>query len=493
MSTITRSGFVGEFSGQAIDTRSLPEEVRRELQKAGVDQVMLDQAAGADGVIDGRDWGSLFERLERRDHDGSRETIDAPASLLGALRDEIARQRSAARPSPAPPAQTAAAAAARPAEPATYIYDRTTHTRTLVDARAYEAERANLQRQLKHLLTAIPEDRRAVLKEYPFEAVKEMYGEAEEALKHAVSYYQRGDLLMAGAWARKATQFTGIEAKAHRIMMDEGLASYMGKRLAAAGVGILEGSAGMMLDMIDKGAGLVGVKPGLAEWNARQYDKIQNGLSGLTGIDGTQTTDRALGKLGGGLATGLAVGKGFKDAGALGQTVLAVTSVGGAAATIDAIKDLRARGASWGAILSDPANIAKIAGAVGAFTGAAGNVPALKSFCDQVGLVTSAAEMAALSTAIVQIKGDPNLSEQDRNQKLLDTLGKLLGKAAKQADKQFGKSFDAWMASRAPAATTATSTTGAPAPAPGATPTPRGLDHRFDFSDVQVERGPARK
>jgi hypothetical protein len=434
MSSVTRKGFVDEHSGQALDVRSLDDQVARGLQRAGVDRAALDAAAGADGVISGEEWGAVFDALERRDRDGSTATIDLPAGLAGELRDEIARQRvvSTARSVVQTLLQPTARSAAQPAPPATaaYIFDRATGTKTLVDPAAYEAERGKLKLQLTHLLAEIPKDRQAVLREYPLQAVKEMFGQTEEALKHAVSYYAKGDLLMAGAWAKEAGRYSSIEGKAHKLLMDEGALSYVGKRVASAGVGFLEGSSGAFLDLIDKGAGLVGAKPGLSDWNAKRYETIQEGLGALTGMDHSQLPDAAIGKLGGGLATGLAIGKGFHQAGPLGQTVLAISSAGDAVGTIATLKELHAKGASWTEILSNPAHMAKLAGAVGGFAELAGSVPRLADLCEKLGTVAEVAELAALSTEMVAIARDPSLSEADRDRKLVGVFGEFLTMAA---------------------------------------------------------------
>ena len=78
------------------------------------------------------------------------------------------------------------------APPTFPIYDRTSRQKKMVDAAAYEDERARLGRLLRYLVKAIQDDAKTVLKEYPFTAVEEMYAESMDLWHRAAEYLREG-------------------------------------------------------------------------------------------------------------------------------------------------------------------------------------------------------------------------------------------------------------------------------------------------------------
>lgn len=143
------------------------------------------------------------------------------------------------------------------------IFDRVARRRAMVNSERYEQERAALGRLLRSLAKPIPADAKEVLEAYPFVEVKEMYQEVTEALTTSGQRYARGELAAAGFWAREASQFTGIEAKAHERFLQEGVWSYVGKRVGLAVIGFFAGAAEAMVGLVDSGASLIGFHPDL--------------------------------------------------------------------------------------------------------------------------------------------------------------------------------------------------------------------------------------
>ena len=170
---------------------------------------------------------------------------------------------------------------------------------------------AALARLLRYLALEITKDSKTVIEEYPFVAVKDMYAEVTESLQTAARYYSRGNLLMAGRWVKEALQFTDIEIKAHTIFMSHSALSYVGRRVGLAAIGFVEGAADAVLGLVDEGAGLVGYDTGLVEWNTARYNQIKEGYSDISGIEHTAVRDAEIGRFGGKVAGGLALGKGL--------------------------------------------------------------------------------------------------------------------------------------------------------------------------------------
>ena len=123
-----------------------------------------------------------------------------------------------------------------------------------------------------------------------------MYQEVSDTLTNSGRAYARGELAAAGLWARKASDYTYIEGKAHQRFMQESAASYVGKRVGLAVIGFFEGAAEAMVGLIDTGAGLIGYHPDLEGKIAARYSKIKDAYSASTGIDHNLTHDAAIGQ-----------------------------------------------------------------------------------------------------------------------------------------------------------------------------------------------------
>jgi hypothetical protein len=330
---------------------------------------------------------------------------------------------------PAPPAALAgdAADSAPPGMVAMYpIWDRKAKQRIMVNAEQYELERQALGRLLRHLVKAIPEDAKTILDDYPFSAVKAMYDDVLDSLNSAGRSYARGDLLKAGIWAKDAMRWVDIESKAHKILLAEGALSYVGKRVSMAVIGIFEGAAETVLGLVDQGAGLVGLKPDLAGWNARQYVKIKDAWSGEMGIDHNLVHDDELGRMGGKVATGLATGKAFSGMGTAGTVITVTQTAAGVQGAVKTVVAMRAQGRAWSEIARDPVAIAQVAGALAGIAGlGSSGLPQFKQFFDDAGLYLTGAQLTSLTVAIG--------AEQDYN-KRLDLISDLLSTAGGAAD-----------------------------------------------------------
>jgi hypothetical protein len=341
----------------------------------------------------------------------------------------LVAQRAPAVAAPAP--ATAGPVPAGEGEQLYPIWDQQTRKKVMVDSERYEQERSTLARYLRYLAKTIPDDAREVLKGYPFEAVKDMYTEVTDALTEAGKHYAKGELVSARFWAHEAGQFTGIEIKAHKILMDEGALSYVGKRVGLAVIGFFEGAAEAMVGLIDTGAGLVGYHPDLEGKIAERYKVIKDAYSDATGVDHTLTNDAAIGRFGGKVAENLATGKAIGQLGKIGAVINWVQAAAGARSMFETVAQLRAKGASWGDIASNPVVLAQFAGALAGAAGVgASAAPQLKKALDAAGLVLTAGQTAALTAAAISYKDDPNLSEQQNFDKRADLIAGAITSAA---------------------------------------------------------------
>jgi hypothetical protein len=311
------------------------------------------------------------------------------------------------------------------------IFDRINRRRAMVNPERYEQERAALGRLLRYLAKTIPADAKEVLEAYPFGEVRDMYAEVTEALTTSGQRYSRGELAAAGFWAREASQFIGIEAKAHDLFLKEGMWSYVGKRVGLAVIGFFEGAAEGMVGLIDSGASLIGFHPDLEGKIAERYTQIKDAYSDAIGIDHNLTHDAAIGRFGGKLAENLATGKAIGQLGRIGMVINVTQAVAGAKSTVEAVVAMREQGRSWSDIMSDPVMLAQFAGSLAGVAGVGGAaVPQLRSALASAGLVLNAGQMTALTTALVTFKDDPNLSEQQNFSRRADLLGDVLSSAA---------------------------------------------------------------
>ena len=365
------------------------------------------------------------------------------------------------------------------------IFDRVAKANKMVNADDYEVERTQLGRLLRFLQKEIPADAKEVLEGYPFESVKDMYSEVMESLQHAANYYSKGDLLLSGRWAQEAKRYTDIEMKAHKLLMEESALSYVGKRVGLAVIGFFEGAADALLGLIDMGAALVGQHPGLVEWNTKRYEQIKGGYSSLSGVDHTLVHDDEIGRFGGKVAGGLAIGSGIAKAAQGGSTaaqLLMFAQVGGGIrSTVDSISAMREKGRTWGDIFSDPATIAQIAGNIAGVAGiGSATIPALKDFLTQAGLIATSAQLSAMTATVIKIQNDTSLTDEQRYQQFLDATANLLVAAGLAADQYgVGKAVTepALAGTRTGGAEPATTTE----PATTAT---NSVHEKFDLSDV---------
>jgi hypothetical protein len=404
------------------------------------------------GLAQGSDRGP--DPCNRGSSRGEAVRPDAPALLAlqrGAGNRAVAQlmtaQREIKRVFPKPQRVEPTAATAAAASPATTItpaqpdeqqvvelypiFDRINRRRAMVNPERYEQERAALGRLLRYLAKTIPADAKEVLEAYPFGEVRDMYAEVTEALTTSGQRYARGELAAAGFWAREASQFTGIEAKAHDLFLKEGMWSYVGKRVGLAVIGFFEGAAEGMVGLVDSGASLIGFHPDLEGKIAERYTQIKDAYSDAIGIDHNLTHDAAIGRFGGKLAENLATGKAIGQLGRIGMVINVTQAVAGAKSTVEAVVAMREQGRSWSDIMSDPVMLAQFAGSLAGVAGVGGAaVPQLRSALASAGLVLNAGQMTALTTALVTFKDDPNLSEQQNFSRRADLLGDVLSSAA---------------------------------------------------------------
>ncbi len=398
------------------------------------------------------------------------------AGLLGRYRNlpaEVSAQRDTTPTTPTATSSPSTSSAGPPEEQAVVtlypIYDRDARKKIMVSSERYEQERVILGRLLRYLATAIPSDAKGVLEQYPFEEVKDMYQEVTDALTNAGQRYARGEILTAGYWAREASQFNGIEIKAHKRFLEESALSYVGKRVGLAVIGFFEGAAESLAGMVDTGAGLVGYHPDLEEKIAARYTIIKDAYSASTGIDHNLTHDAEIGRFGGKLTEALATGKALGGLGKVGMVVNATQAAAGLKSAVQAVVAARQSGKSWGAIVRDPVILAQFAGSLAgaAGVGAAG-IPQLRSVLSTGGLVLNAAQMTALTTALVTYKDDPNLGEQGNFSRKAELLAGVLTSAAFIGDDIAGRSVaptPRGPTERAPAAAEPHPATESPTPA----------------------------
>ena len=374
--------------------------------------------------------------------------------------------------------------------PSLPIYDRTTRQKKLVDAESYELERQQLGRRLRYLVAAISKDAEEVLDAYPYESIGDKYKECGEKLQDAGRHYARGNLLLAGMWAWEAGKYTDLEGEAHRIFETEGFLSHLGKRLAFAVVGFFEGAADALLGLVDQGAGLIGYHPGLVEWNTNQYEQIKGGLGSLTNIEHTHIHDDEIGRMGGRVAAGLAIGKTLQSGGIGGTAVMIVAAAGGIKSTAENIAAMHQRGRSWGDIFSDPVVLAQCAGALAGATIAGAGIQPLREFFRTAGLVLTAAQISTATVAIATLDNDKTLSADEKYQKMLDLLGDALLNAGMTADGLAAGRADAPATTEAlPSGATKALPAGTAEPGAVAAETPAAtrpdIHERFDVSDVE--------
>jgi hypothetical protein len=125
MSRITRNEFVNDAEGEGLDVRSLSDETKAAVERAGLSEAELRDIAGADGIISGKDeLGKLFSFIDKADHNRSYKSIDTTeidqktgkevATDSGLLHDAIQRELEKVRLAPPSGAKTEPKAETKP-------------------------------------------------------------------------------------------------------------------------------------------------------------------------------------------------------------------------------------------------------------------------------------------------------------------------------------------------------------------------------------------
>ncbi len=281
----------------------------------------------------------------------------------------------------------------------------------------------------------IPEDSAQVLDDYPLAEVRDMYAACMDAVKEAIDALRMGALVEASSQMHKADQWTGIEIKAHKLLMDMGVLKYVGGQLDHAVIGFFQGAADGLLGLVDGAASLFDVDTGLVAWNDKQYHQIQEAYTGVSGIDIDHVMAGSIGKMGGQLAEGLATFETLGGAGDAGKVVMGIEAAAGVKSVGEKVVKMRAEGKSWGAIFGDPSFLAECAGAIAGAAGAGGSFGGpLSTFLKEAGMIASEAQIAATVDAIVDVQLDRSLSVQARNEKTVQLLGQGLQTLAAVAD-----------------------------------------------------------
>jgi hypothetical protein len=315
------------------------------------------------------------------------------------------------------------------------ILDRATNTPVVVDEVQWKTEGQHLVKRVKSALKLIPEDSQQVLDDYPLAEVRDMYAACMDAVKDAIEALRMGALVEASRQMHNADQWTGIEVKAHKLLMDMGVLKYVGGQLDHAVIGFFQGAADGLLGLVDGAASLFDVDTGLVAWNDKQYHQIQEAYTGVSGIDIDHVMAGSIGKMGGQLAEGLATFETLGGAGNAGKVVMGVEAAAGVKSVGEHVVKMRAEGKSWSAIFGDPSFLAECAGAIAGAAGAGASFGGpLSAFLKEAGMIASEAQIAATVDAIVDVQLDRSLTAQARNDKTLQLLGQGLQTLAAVAD-----------------------------------------------------------
>jgi hypothetical protein len=326
-------------------------------------------------------------------------------------------------------------AAAPPSGKEHRILDRATNAPIVVDEARWKDEGQHLVKRVKSALKLIPEDSKEVLDEYPLAEVRDMYAACMDAVKDAIEALRMGALVEASKQMHNADQWTGIEIKAHKLLMEMGVLKYVGGQLDHAVIGFFQGAADSLLGLVDGAASLFDADTGLVAWNDKQYHQIQEAYTGVSGIDIDHVMAGSIGKMGGQLAEGLATFETLGGAGNTGKVVMGVEAAAGVKSVGEKIVKMRADGKSWSAIFGDPAFLAECAGAIAGAAGAGASFAGpLNAFLKEAGMIASEAQIAATVDAIVDIQLDKSLTAQARNERTVQLLGQGLQTLAAVAD-----------------------------------------------------------
>ena len=315
------------------------------------------------------------------------------------------------------------------------ILDRATNAPIVVDEAQWKAEGQHLVKRVKTALKMIPEDSAQVLDDYPLAEVRDMYAACMDAVKEAIEALRLGSLVEASRQMHNADSWTGIEIKAHKLLMDMGVLKYVGGQLDHAVIGFFQGAADGLLGLVDGAASLFDVDTGLVAWNDKQYHEIQEAYTGVSGIDIDHVMAGSIGKMGGQLAEGLATFETLGGAGNAGKVVMGVEAAAGVKSVGEKVVKMRSDGKSWSAIFGDPSFLAECAGAIAGAAGAGASFAGpLSIFLKEAGMIASEAQIAVTVDAIVDVQLDKSLSVQARNEKTVQLLGQGLQTLAAVAD-----------------------------------------------------------
>lgn len=238
----------------------------------------------------------------------------------------------------------------------------------------------------------------------------------------------------------------------------ESVWSYVGKREALGGLGIVNALGRGLTGLVDlglwigyKGAGGQGDAPSITPWLAKQQEKEANALAGALGVDLTKETTAfgmdpyhfavTFGMIPAGLMTAGAMAP-LGEAGALitgAQTLQAVDSL------VDKIKKMRQAGKSWAEIAQDPATWVQVVSVVAGAIGTAGSLheagTATRVLFDQMGTAVNVGKMELVAAAYYALDDDDSIPATEKGQKKAELLADFLQTGAMTIDMRYGEAF----------------------------------------------------
>lgn len=236
--------------------------------------------------------------------------------------------------------------------------------------------------------------------------------------------------------------------------------SFVGKREAMGGWGVLKGMGTTLAGLADLALWTQGIEireGGVAGAVGRQFDETAKIISEWTGVDPSEQLFGGFSLYGFGTTGGKVIGgltlAGAMPGGGAGQVV-------GAAQTLKAAEDLGTAIAklrqgpppmSWSAILKRPDVWAQIVGVVGGAIGVAGGFAeaesALADTFKALGISAGTTQTALLIAAYRAIDDDPTIPPAERQQRKEDLLAEILTTGAITIDARYGENFkEAWEA-----------------------------------------------
>jgi hypothetical protein len=260
----------------------------------------------------------------------------------------------------------------------------------------------------------------------------------------------------------------------------ESVWSYVGKREALAGLGIVKGMSTTLAGIGDLGAWALGADlsgGGLSGQVASGFDEMAGAAAQEMGVDVKEEallglSAYSLGTTGGKVAMGLAVAGAAAQAGTAGQALGIVQTAKAVEDLGSYIKRLRTGPPplSWSQIAARPDVWAQVVGVVGAGIGvrsATVTAPLVKATMQELGIVVGIGQTALLVAAYQAVDDDRTVPEGERAQRKADLLAEIATTGALTIDARYGERFKAAWERRAAAPDATGSPAGAIAePAP---------------------------